>query len=74
MSTDLAAVHKFSSGEDTIHLSTPKPNADIWEVRTFRTNNAHAKLLDGKQNAAGQPERDERLIEVAYKMPDPNQI
>jgi hypothetical protein len=45
MATDLAAVQSFAAGGSSIQLNVPKPNADIWQVRTFRANNAHAKLL-----------------------------
>jgi hypothetical protein len=46
MSSDLEAVHQFAKGKDKeIALSVPKPKADIWLTRTFRLNNAHAKLL-----------------------------
>jgi hypothetical protein len=45
MAVDLEAVRAFASGAQSIPLNAPKPNADIWTIRTFRTNNAHAKLL-----------------------------
>lgn len=46
MSSDLKAIGDFSSGKTSeIAFSTSPPNPDIWEKRTFRTNNAHAKLF-----------------------------
>jgi hypothetical protein len=46
MAADLKAVHEFAPGKATeIALEVPKPNSDIWLVRPFRLNNAHAKLL-----------------------------
>jgi hypothetical protein len=46
MAVDQAAVKEFAAGKTkTIEIQLPKPNADIWEDRTFRLNNAHAKLL-----------------------------
>ncbi len=46
MATDKAAVAEFAAGTtDTIRLNTAKPNSDIWIARTFRIDNAHAKLL-----------------------------
>jgi hypothetical protein len=46
MASDLEAVRQFATGkEDDIAISVPKPKADIWLTRTFRLNNAHAKLL-----------------------------
>jgi hypothetical protein len=46
MSTDKAAVQDFADGKNGgIFLSVAKPNADIWTARTFRIDNAHAKLL-----------------------------
>jgi hypothetical protein len=46
MASDLEAIHQFAAGKDLgIAISVPKPKADIWLTRTFRLNNAHAKLL-----------------------------
>jgi len=46
MASDLKAVHEFAKGATAeISLAVPKPKADIWLTRTFRLNNAHAKLL-----------------------------
>ena len=46
MASDLKAVHEFAKGTTAqISLAVPKPKADIWLTRTFRLNNAHAKLL-----------------------------
>ncbi|HSY64956.1 MAG TPA: DUF262 domain-containing protein [Terriglobales bacterium] len=46
MASDLKAVHDFAAGKTTeIGPDVPKPNSDIWITRTFRLNNAHAKLL-----------------------------
>jgi hypothetical protein len=46
MAADQMAVHEFASARAaTINIPLPKPNSDIWEDRTFRLNNAHAKLL-----------------------------
>ena len=46
MSSDLKAIGDFASGKTSqVVFSASAPNPDIWEKRTFRTNNAHAKLL-----------------------------
>jgi hypothetical protein len=46
MASDQAAVQEFGAGKTrTIDIALSKPAADIWESRTFRLNNAHAKLL-----------------------------
>jgi hypothetical protein len=46
MASDQAAVEEFGAGRTKlIEIALAKPNADIWESRTFRLNNAHAKLL-----------------------------
>jgi hypothetical protein len=46
MTTDQTAVKEFAEGKTKrIEIPLSKPNADIWEDRTFRLNNAHAKLL-----------------------------
>jgi len=46
MASDLEAIHTFAKDEEKeITVSVPKPKADIWLTRTFRLNNAHAKLL-----------------------------
>jgi hypothetical protein len=46
MAADVAAVQEFSQGKTKeISLRVPKPGPDIWLTRTFRLNNAHAKLL-----------------------------
>jgi hypothetical protein len=46
MADDQEAVREFASGKTPdIMVNVPKPRADIWETRTFRLNNAHAKLL-----------------------------
>jgi hypothetical protein len=46
MADDQRAVHDFAVGKtDEIVVPVPKPRADIWVTRTFRLNNAHAKLL-----------------------------
>jgi len=46
MASDLKAVHDFAAGKTSeLDLDVPKPNTDIWMTRTFRLNNAHAKLL-----------------------------
>jgi hypothetical protein len=46
MAESQTAVREFSMG-NTPEIAIPlaKPNADIWRTRTFRLNNAHAKLL-----------------------------
>jgi hypothetical protein len=46
MASDLKAVHEFAAGKTAeIGPDVSKPNSDIWVTRTFRLNNAHAKLL-----------------------------
>ena len=46
MASDLDAVENFTSGTATeITVNAVRPHADIWKVRQFRANNAHAKLL-----------------------------
>jgi hypothetical protein len=46
MTSDLAAVQAFARGEsEEIEVRVVRPHADIWRVRQFRANNAHAKLL-----------------------------
>jgi hypothetical protein len=46
MSADLAAIRRFAEGaSDEIEVGAIQPSADIWRARTFRANNAHAKLL-----------------------------
>jgi hypothetical protein len=46
MADDREAVQKFADGAtEEIQIAASKPNSDIWETRTFRLNNAHAKLL-----------------------------
>jgi hypothetical protein len=46
MASDLESIHKFAENKaNEITISVPKPKADIWLTRTFRLNNAHAKLL-----------------------------
>ncbi len=46
MATDLVAIQQFAAGNtNEINMPISKPNADIWQNRTFRSNNAHAKLL-----------------------------
>jgi hypothetical protein len=46
MAEDQRSVEDFASGKNAeIVVAVPKPKADIWETRTFRLNNAHAKLL-----------------------------
>lgn len=46
MSDDLRAVKEFSSGSTaTIALPVLKPTYEIWKIRQFRLNTAHAKLL-----------------------------
>jgi hypothetical protein len=46
MASDQEAVRQFGSNKTReIEIPLAKPRADIWETRTFRLNNAHAKLL-----------------------------
>jgi hypothetical protein len=46
MADDQEAVREFAAGKTTgILIPIAEPKADIWETRTFRLNNAHAKLL-----------------------------
>jgi hypothetical protein len=46
MADDQEAVRQFAAGNTPdIDIPLAKPKADIWETRTFRLNNAHAKLL-----------------------------
>jgi hypothetical protein len=46
MASDLKAIHEFAGGKTSeVEFDVPKPNSDIWLTRTFRLNNAHAKLL-----------------------------
>lgn len=46
MAADLTAVRAFAEGAAAeIEVTVTQPNADIWRVRQFRSNNAHAKLL-----------------------------
>lgn len=46
MSSDLRAVKSFSQNESEIlEFSALKPRNDLWEKKTFRINNAHAKAL-----------------------------
>jgi hypothetical protein len=46
MTTDLTAAAQFADGtEPKIQVAVVKPRVDVWRVRQFRANNAHAKLL-----------------------------
>jgi hypothetical protein len=46
MYSDRAAVSKFAAGASAgIEIDIPQPKPDIWRMRTFRLNSAHAKLL-----------------------------
>lgn len=46
MSTDQSAVREFAASKaDKIIYVSPRPTSDIWIVRQFRANNAHAKML-----------------------------
>jgi len=46
MASDLKATRDFAQGTTkNIDIAIPKPSADIWRTRTFRLNNAHAKIL-----------------------------
>jgi hypothetical protein len=46
MSTDHEMVKEFADGKlSTMAFSASKPTSDIWLVRQFRSNNAHAKML-----------------------------
>jgi len=46
MTDDQKAVQDFADGKTLdIVVPVPQPKSDIWETRTFRLNNAHAKLL-----------------------------
>lgn len=46
MADDQQAVQDFAEGKTAdISVPAPQPKSDIWETRTFRLNNAHAKLL-----------------------------
>jgi hypothetical protein len=46
MASDQAAVKEFAAGKTAgIDIPMSKPNSDIWIDRTFRANNAHARLL-----------------------------
>jgi hypothetical protein len=46
MAADLASIRAFADGAaDEINVAVARPNADIWTMRQFRLNNAHAKLL-----------------------------
>ena len=46
MASDLQAVKDFCSGKkDHIDISIIKPSSEIWKIRTFRSNNAHSKML-----------------------------
>jgi hypothetical protein len=46
MATDLKAVTQFASGAAAeIDVTVVKPQVDVWRIRQFRANNAHAKLL-----------------------------
>lgn len=46
MSSDLGAIKDFSEGEcGEIVVSVTKPSSNIWISRTFRSNNAHSKML-----------------------------
>lgn len=46
MAEDLKAVQDFAKGNTgEIAIPVSVPNADIWLTRSFRLNNAHAKLL-----------------------------
>lgn len=46
MNTDLIELNGFISGtSEELNIYESKPSADIWEKRTFRSNNAHSKLF-----------------------------
>lgn len=46
MAADLLAVRRFAEGAvDEIEVTVSRPLSDIWTIRQFRLNNAHAKLL-----------------------------
>jgi hypothetical protein len=46
MAADLKAIQEFAAGASKdIQLNVSRPGPDIWRVRTFRLNNAHARLL-----------------------------
>lgn len=46
MASDLAAVRDFAEGKkDDIEFRARRESTGIWQTRTFRRNNAHAKLL-----------------------------
>lgn len=46
MSSDLAAVRDFVEGKTkNIEIAVVQPTASIWLSRTFRSNNAHSKML-----------------------------
>lgn len=46
MASDQKRVAEFAAGKTSdIEVPLPKPKQEIWETRTFRSNNAHAKLL-----------------------------
>jgi hypothetical protein len=46
MATDLTAVTQFAGGADAeITVTVVRPQVDVWRIRQFRANNAHAKLL-----------------------------
>jgi hypothetical protein len=46
MATDLKAIQDFAVGTSKeIQFNSTRPGPDIWRVRTFRLNNAHARLL-----------------------------
>ncbi|HEV2863068.1 MAG TPA: DUF262 domain-containing protein [Pyrinomonadaceae bacterium] len=46
MADDLRSVIEFTEGRaDRINVAAVRPSHDIWKVRQFRANNAHAKLL-----------------------------
>ncbi len=46
MASDLVAVGAFAAGTvQEVEINVVRPHSDIWRMRQFRANNAHAKLL-----------------------------
>jgi hypothetical protein len=46
MAADMASVRRFAEGAtEEVEVALTRPMPDIWTIRQFRLNNAHAKLL-----------------------------